>query len=92
MLYCFANRQSFDENSNSMDEKFFQKKIEVTRFTWRLSPITTIEGQSRESVNINREYFLKSYKKVFNCLMVSLESKSAFNWSNTLQFFKKLKG
>ena len=27
-LYCFANRGSLDESSNSMDEKFFLKKID----------------------------------------------------------------
>ena len=30
MLYFFANRRSLDESSNSMDEKFFLKKIEFT--------------------------------------------------------------
>ena len=43
-LYCFANRGSLDESSNSMDEKFFLKKIEVTRFVSRLFPLTTIQG------------------------------------------------
>ena len=32
-LYCFANRRSLRETSSSMDEKFFLKKLEVTRFT-----------------------------------------------------------
>ena len=32
MLYCFANRGSLDESNNSMDEKFFLKKKQVTRF------------------------------------------------------------
>ena len=66
--------------------KFFLKKIEVKRFIGRLFPLITIEGESKEWVNINREYFLKSYEKVFNCLIRSLGSKSAFNWSNTLHF------
>ena len=44
MLQCFANRSSLDESSNSMDEKFFLKKIEVTRFIGRLLALTTIEG------------------------------------------------
>ena len=72
-----------------MDEKLFLKKIEVTKVIGRLFPLTTIEGQSKEWVNINREYFLKSYKKVFICLMISLGSKSAFKWSNTHHSFKK---
>ena len=29
-LHRFVNRRSLDENSNSIDEKFFLKKIEVT--------------------------------------------------------------
>ena len=29
-LYFFANRRSLNDSSNSMDEKFFLKKIEVT--------------------------------------------------------------
>ena len=53
-VYCFANRRSLDESSNSMDEKFFPKKIEVRRFFGRLLPLTTIKGQSKEWVNINR--------------------------------------
>ena len=73
-------------------EKFFLKKIEFAGFIGRLFPLTSIEGQSKEWVNINREYFLKSYRKVFNSLIISLGSKSAFNWSNTLHFFKKVKG
>ena len=39
MLYCFANRISLDESNNSMNEKFFLKKIEVTRFIGILSLI-----------------------------------------------------
>ena len=31
-----------------MDEKFFLKKIEVTRFIAGLFPLITIEGQSKE--------------------------------------------
>ena len=42
-LHCFANRCSLDESSNSMDETFFPKKIEVKRFIGRLFP-----GQSKE--------------------------------------------
>ena len=53
-VYCFANRRSLDESSNSMDEKFFPKKIEVRRFFGRLLTLTTIKGQSKEWVNINR--------------------------------------
>ena len=45
-LCCFANRRSLEECSKSMDEKFFLKKIEVTRFIGRLFTWTTIEGQS----------------------------------------------
>ena len=30
MLYCFANRSSLNESCNSMDEKFFLKKIDFT--------------------------------------------------------------
>ena len=37
-FYYFANRRSFDESSNSMDDKFFLKKIEVTRFVEDCSP------------------------------------------------------
>ena len=73
MSYYFANRRSLDESSNNMDEKFFLKKIDITRFIGRLFPLTTIVGQSKEWVNINREYFFKSYK-FFNCLMISLVS------------------
>ena len=29
-LYCFASRRSLDKSSNSMNEKIFLKKIEVT--------------------------------------------------------------
>ena len=43
-LHCFENKYSLDESSNSMDEKFFLKKIEVTRFIGRLLALTTIEG------------------------------------------------
>ena len=43
-LCCFANRRSLEECSNSKDEKFFLKKIEVTRFIGRLFTLTTIEG------------------------------------------------
>ena len=71
-FYCCVNRRSLHKSSNSMDEKFFLKKIEVTRFT-RF-----------------QEYFFKSYKKVFNCLMISIGSNSAFNWSKTIYFFKKV--
>ena len=31
-LHCLANRHSLVETSKSMDEKFFLKKIKVTRF------------------------------------------------------------
>ena len=61
-LYCFANRRSLDESRDSMDEKFLLKKIEVTRFIGRFFPLTTLEGQSKEWVNINRKYYFKSYK------------------------------
>ena len=61
-LGCFANRRSFNESSNSIDEKFFLKKIELTRFIGRFLPFTNIEGQSKEWANINREYFFKSYR------------------------------
>ena len=37
-LYCFAKRRILDESSNSMDEKFFLTKIEVTIFIGRLFP------------------------------------------------------
>ena len=74
-----------------MDESFFLKKTDVARFVERLFHLTTIEEQSKDWVNINPEYFSKSYKYVFNCLMISLGSKSAFNWSNTLHFFKNVK-
>ena len=47
-LQCFVNRSSFDESSNSMDEAFFSKKIEVTGFIRILFPWTTIGGQSKE--------------------------------------------
>ena len=47
-LYCFANRRSLDEGSNSMDNKFSLKKIEVTRFIAKLFPLATIEGQLKE--------------------------------------------
>ena len=45
-----------------MDEKFFLKKIEVTRFIGRLLHLATIKGQSKEWVSISREYFFKSYE------------------------------
>ena len=48
LRYCFANRSSLDKNSGNMDEKFFLKKIEVTRFIGRLFPLTTIERQLKE--------------------------------------------
>ena len=35
-----------------MGEKFFLKKLEVTIFIGRLLPLTTIEKQSKEWVNI----------------------------------------
>ena len=35
-----------------MNEKFFLKKLEVTIFIGRSFPITTIEEQSKEWVNI----------------------------------------
>ena len=38
-----------------MDEKLFLKKIEVSRFVGRLFPLNTMEEQSKEWVNINRE-------------------------------------
>ena len=61
-LHCFENRRSLDESSNSMDEKFFLKKIEFTRFIGRSFPLTIIERQSKVWVNINWEYFFKSYE------------------------------
>ena len=61
MLYCFAN--SMGESSNSMDEKIFLKKItsykKGTRCIGRMFPLATMEGQSKEWVNINREYFFQ---------------------------------
>ena len=53
-LYCFANECSLDGGSNSMDERFFLNKIEVTRFIGRLFPLTSIERQSKEWVNISQ--------------------------------------
>ena len=50
-------------------------------------PLNRYKG-AVEIVGIISEYFFKSYN-VFNCLMISLGSKSAFNWSNTLHIFKK---
>ena len=47
MLYYFPNRRSLDRSSNSMDEKIFLKKIEVTRFIGRLFPLATIEGHKK---------------------------------------------
>ena len=55
-MHCSANRRSFDESS--MNEKFYLKKIEVTRFILRFFPLITIEKQSKEWVSINR---LKRY-------------------------------
>ena len=49
-LYCFANECSLDGGSNSMDERFFLNKIEVTR----MFPLTWIEEQSKEWVNISQ--------------------------------------
>ena len=40
-LYCFAKRRILDESSNSMDEKIFLTKIEVTIFIGRLFPWPT---------------------------------------------------
>ena len=37
-LYCFANRRSFDESSNSMDQKFFLKKIKLQDLLGDCSP------------------------------------------------------
>ena len=37
-----------------MDERFFLNKIEVTRFIGRLFPLTSIERQSKEWVNISQ--------------------------------------
>ena len=54
-LYCFANRYSSHESSNSMDEKLFLKKTKFTRYIGRLFSVTIIERQSKERVNINRE-------------------------------------
>ena len=45
-----------------MDEKFFLKKIDCTRFIGRLLPLTVIGRQSKVWVNINWEYFFKSYE------------------------------
>ena len=87
-LHCFPNRRSLDESSSSMDKKFFLKKIEVTRFIARLFHLTTIEGQSKEE-SINRVHFFKSYNSIsFNCLRISLGSKSAINWPNTFHFLR----
>ena len=61
-LYCFANRSSLDKNSDNMDEKFFLKKIEVTRCLGRSLHLTTTKRQSKEWICINREHFFKSYK------------------------------
>ena len=53
-LCCFANRRSFDESSNNLDERFFLKKIEVIgKFIGRFLPLTNVEGQSKVWVNIN---------------------------------------
>ena len=53
MLYYFANRRSLDESSNSIDEKFFLNKIEITRFIRSLFSLTTRERQSKKWVNRN---------------------------------------
>ena len=45
-LCCSANRSSLDENSNSMDETFYLKRIEVTRFNGRLVPLTNTVSHS----------------------------------------------
>ena len=45
-----------------MDENFFLKKIEFTRFIGRLFALTIIERQSKVWVNINWEYFFNSYE------------------------------
>ena len=49
MLYCFANRRSLDESSNSIDEKFFLNKIEITRFIRSLFSLTTRERDNQKS-------------------------------------------
>ena len=49
-LYCFANECRLDGGSNIMDERFFLSKIEVTR----MFPLTSIEKQSKEWVNISQ--------------------------------------
>ena len=49
-LYCFSNECSLDGGSNSMDERFFLNKIEVTR----MFPLTSIEEQSKEWINISQ--------------------------------------
>ena len=59
-MHCFENRGSLDGSSISMDEKFFLKKIEFTRFIGRLFPLNIIERQSKVWVNMNREYFFRS--------------------------------
>ena len=51
-----------DYSSNNMDEKIFLKKREVTKFIGRFLPLTIIERQSKEWVNVNRGYYFKSYK------------------------------
>ena len=38
-LYCLANRRSLGESSDSMNDNFFLKKIEVTRLIRRFSPL-----------------------------------------------------
>ena len=63
-----------------MDEKFFLKKIDCTRFIARLFPLNIIERESKVWVNISWEYFIKSYEYVFCRLIISLGSKLAFNW------------
>ena len=60
-VYCFASRHSLGENSNNTNESFL-KKAEAASFIGKLFLLTTIEGQPKACVNINREYFFKSYK------------------------------
>ena len=62
-----------------MDEKFFLKKIEFTRFIGRLFPLNITERQSKVWININREYFFKSCESVFCYLIIILRSKFAEN-------------
>ena len=62
-----------DESSNSTVQKFFLKKIEVTRFIGRLFPLTTIEGQWKKWLNINREYFSRGGFITYELQLVSYE-------------------